>query len=238
MNEDKKYTIDSVLTNSPMQRALDEPTPSFLSGDGKDIVDLYALVMAGGAIVNAREAGFQNVDFVSGTSGGIDFNEPGRIQVSTYFDPPDGGTYNLGGADRYWGDVSYKTLTDRGCLGWYDEGVVMRDGRRVSDLQALKEIKPHPTRKTPAGRTRLDYSTLPADVYVPPKKHDGTPFPQDPETGEYYSEFIDRKTGKRKRIPAQEGAETTALISILLGSIKELSAEIDLLKIEIAKGKK
>ena len=228
--EEKKVLIDDHLGDSPLLRAMAEPTPSFLAGGGKDIVDILALINAGGAIINAKQAGFTGVNYVSGDSGGIDFNTPGRIEVSTYFDPPDGGTYNLGGADRYWGDVSYKTLTDRGCFGWYDEGVIMRDGRRVSDTEALKEIKPHPTRKTPAGRARLDYASLPADVYVVPKRHDGTPFPYDEDTGEYYSEFIDKKTGKMKRIPAQEGAETTALISILLGAIKELTTRLEALE--------
>ena len=186
------------------------------------------------ATLNMNSHAIENTDYVSGSSGGIDFNTPGRIEVSTYFDPPDGGTYNLGGADRYWGDISYKTLTDRGCLGWYDEGVELQDGRIVSDLDALKEIKPHPTRKTPAGRTRLDYSTLPKDVYVTPKRHNGTVFPQDPETGEWYSEEFDRKSGKIKRIPAQEGAETTALISIILGAVKELSAKQELIISDIA----
>jgi len=184
------------------------------------------------------------VDVVSGSTGNIDFNISGRVQVSTYFDPADGGTYNLGGATRYWGDVSYKTLTDRGCLGWYDDGVEMRDGKVVSDLEALKSLKKHPTLKTPAGAPRIDYTSMPKHVYVPPMNHKKELLPQD-ENGEYYEmveqRVKDKKTGKTRielvKMKAEEGAETTALIAIMLGAIKELSSEMDLLKKKIAKAK-
>lgn len=219
----------------PIQSSNYVPQVSGWKIDSNGNADLNAVsVNMNGGQINLDGGSIINADYVSGTSGGIDFNSPGRIEVSTYFDPPDGGTYNLGGSERYWGDISYKTLTDRGCLGWYDEGVELQDGRKVSDLEALKAIKPHPTRKTPAGRTRLDYSTLPKDVYVIPRRHDGTPFPFDEETGEWYSEEIDKKTGKLKRLPAQEGAETTALISILLGSIKELATRVETLEATVA----
>ena len=219
----------------PIQSSNYVPQVSGWKIDSNGNADLNAVsVNMNGGQINLDGGSIINADYVSGTSGGIDFNNPGRIEVSTYFDPPDGGTYNLGGATRYWGDVSYKTLTDRGCLGWYDEGVELQDGRKVSDLEALKEIKPHPTRKTPAGRVRLDYSTLPKDVYVIPKNYDGTPYDFDEETGEYYSDEFDKKTGKIKRFIAQEGAETTALISILLGSIKELATRVETLEAEVA----
>jgi len=180
-------------------------------------------VKASAPIINMGQAAFTNVDYISGRSGGIDFNESGRIQISEHFDPPDAGGKNLGGATRYWGDVSYKTLTDRGCLGWYDEGVKTRDGRMVTDLEALMEIKPHATLLTPAGQPRLDYTTLPAHVYVEPMDHEGNVYTKD-EKGEYYEEV------NGKRVPAQEGAETTALISILLGAIKELNVKVSRLE--------
>lgn len=185
-------------------------------------------------VLNMHGGAVEGLNYVSGPSGGIDFNESGRIQTSTHFDPPDGGTYNLGGAVRYWGDVSYKTLTDRGCLGWYDDGVKLRDGTTVTDLEALTLIKKHPTLTTPAGAPRLDYTTLPADVYVKPMDHDGTEFQQDAE-GNYYQEVYDNKTRKMVRVPAQEGAETTALISIMLGAIKELDLKVKAQAEEIKK---
>lgn len=216
--------------NKPVDLSPDVVNPrlpeSLVTPDGSLNIRGGRIDLGGGYIVNG--------DYFSGNSGGIDTNNPGRIECSNHFDPPDGGVKNLGGADRYWGDVSYKTLTDRGCLGWYDDGVELQDGRKVSDLEALRAIKPHPTRKTPAGRIRIDYSTLPKDVYVVPKKHDGTPFPYDEEKGGWYSEVVDRKTGKMKRLVAQEGAETTALISILLGAIKELDGKVEALEARVA----
>ena len=169
------------------------------------------------------------IDEVNGAAGSIDFNETGRIQVSTHFDPSDGGSSNLGGATRYWGDISYKTLTDRGCIGWYDEGVELRDGTKVSDTEALMSIKKHPTNKTPAGAARIDYESLPKHVYVKAKDHDGTELPRDEFDRPYFDE-IDKKDGKIKRHYAQDGAETTALLSIMLGAIKELTVKYNALE--------
>lgn len=163
------------------------------------------------------------------------FDLAGRIESDNHFDPEGAGSQNLGGSTRYWGDVSYKTLTDRGCLGWYDDGVELLDGQKVSDLTALKAIKPHPTLKTPAGAQRLDYRTLPKHVYTEPKNHRGEVLPKD-EDGNYYEEEVDKRTGEIIRRHAQEGAETTALISILLGSIKELSSEVEEIKKQLPVG--
>ena len=197
------------------------------------IVTILQNVRGSLSIMNMNTAAVVNADYVSGRSGGIDFNESGRIEVSNHFDPPDAGNKNLGGATRYWGDISYKTLTDRGCLGWYDEGVLTRDGRILTDLEALMEIRPDPVLLTPAGQPRLDYKTLPAHVYIEPKDHEGNVYPKD-QKGEYYAE-IENKEGVTKRVPAQEGAETTALISILLGAIKELNMKVLKLETDIKK---
>lgn len=182
-----------------------------------DTGDFNAIGMNGGDI--------SSVDQVSGTSGNIDFSITGRVQVSTHFDPPDGGSFNTGGSTRYWGDVSYKTLTDRGCLGWYDEGVKLRDGRTVKDTEALKAIRMHPTKKTPKGRPRLDYESLPADVYIRATDHEGKELPRDEQDRPYVDEY-NKKTGRIERFYAEDGAETTALISIMLGAIKELTDRV------------
>jgi len=185
-------------------------------------------------VLNFNGGAVEGLDYVSGTSGGIDFNETGRIEISNHLDPAGAGTLNLGGATRYWGDISYKTLTDRGCLGWYDDGVKLRNGTTVTDLEALTLIQKHPTLTTPAGAPRLDYTTLPADVYVKPVDHDGTELQKDAE-GNYYKEVYDKKTRKVVRVSAQEGAETTALISIMLGAIKELDLKLKAQDAEIKK---
>jgi hypothetical protein len=203
---------------------------------------LYAdeIDLTGNIDMNGND--IDEVDVVSGSSGGIDFSISGRVQVSTYFDPADGGTYNLGGSTRYWGDVSYKTLTDRGCLGWYDDGVELQDGTLVSDLEALKNLKKHPTLKTPAGAPRIDYKSMPKHVYVPPMNHQKELLPKD-ENGDYY-EMVEQKvlnpeTGKKEKklvkMKAEEGAETTALIAIMLGAIKELGTKIEAIEKKLKK---
>jgi autotransporter-associated beta strand protein len=121
-----------------------------------------------------------------------------RMTTSAFF-PNAAGAKDLGTASLYWNEVNYKLLTDRGCLGWYDDGVELQDGTLVSDVAALQAIRPHPYKRTPAGAARLDYATLPRHVY--------RPAPADEPAGE-------------------DGAETTALISILIGAIKELDARL------------
>lgn len=138
-----------------------------------------------------------------------------------HFDPYGAGSYNLGGATRYWNDVSYKTLTDRGCLGWFDDGVELQDGTIVTDLGALENIKKHPTLKTIYGTPRLDYKSMPKCVYRKASSHDGTILERDKDDKPF---IIDKDT--KEKIYAEDGAETTALISIMLGSIKELSAKV------------
>lgn len=178
-----------------------------------------------GQVYKKSSAEFNNVSRIKGNSGYIQFDYSGRIQVGTHFDPPDGGSYNTGGADRYWGDVSYKTLTDRGCLGCFDDGVELQDGRIVSDIEAIKSIKKHPTKKTVYGIPMLDYKSLPKVSYVPAKNRiTGEKYPRN-ENDEPYNP----KTG----LPAQDGAETTSLISIMLGAIKELDSKIVKQKEEI-----
>lgn len=147
------------------------------------------------------------VDKVLGNGGGnvIDLAaHTTEIVTNQTFSPSSAAGANLGNATRYWNDVSYKTLTDRGCLGWFDEGVEMQDGRVVSDVQALLEIKKDPQKTTVYGKPMLDYSSLPKAVYKP----------------------VDRE----KEPNGVEGAETTALISIMLGAIKELGVDVAALK--------
>jgi len=123
------------------------------------------------------------------------------------------GTQNLGTSSLYWNEVNYKSLVDRGCLGWFDGGVRLRDGRMVSDIAALREIRPHPTLRTPYGTERLDYATLPEAVYRPAPVA-----------------FEDTREGdrlwKRGEKMGEDGACLDALVSIMLGAIKELDARL------------
>ena len=140
-----------------------------------------------------------------------------RMSTTALF-PSTAGAKDLGTASLYWNEINYKLLTDRGCLGWYDEGVELQDGRLVSDVEALKAIRPHPYKRTPAGAVRFDYTTLPRHVYRP------APIAIEPVYqrgggGEYVAVRAGDPIG-------EDGAETTALISILIGAIKELEQRL------------
>jgi hypothetical protein len=131
--------------------------------------------------------------------------------------PAVAGSQSLGTATYYWADVSYKTLTDRGCLGCFDDGVELQDGSKVSDLEAIKSIQKHPTLKTVYGVPRFDYSTMPKAVYSP------APIAEE----DIYDEKDENKLlWKKGEKMGEDGAETTALISILIGTVKELDNRI------------
>jgi hypothetical protein len=116
--------------------------------------------------------------------------------------PVGAGVLSIGDATTYINDLSHKTLTDRGCLGWFDNGVELRDGRIVSDVEALCLVRPHTNLLTVYGVPQLDYSTMPVVVYKPaPRDDQGNP-------------------------QGTDGAELTALISIMIGAIKELNTRM------------
>ncbi len=85
----------------------------------------------------------------------------------------------------------------------------------MTDVQALKEIRPHPYRRTPAGAVRMDYATLPKHVYRPVEIATEPVYGPDGQVLYRGGEPI-----------GEEGAETTALIAILVGAIKELDARL------------
>lgn len=150
----------------------------------------------------------------------VDFN--GRINSD--FDPDAAATRDIGSSTLYWDVINYKTLTDRGCLGWYDDGIELQDGRVVSDIEAIESIRKHPTLKTPAGAARLDYKTMPKHIYQMADDRD-----EDGKRIILPRDHLDRpfKIGPKGKIMyAQDGAETTALISLMLGAIKELNKKI------------
>jgi len=137
--------------------------------------------------------------------------------------PQGSGEGYVGTADIYWYEVNAKYFTDRGCLGDFSHGVELRDGRRVSDLEALKAIKAHPERKTEYGTPMLDYSTLPKAVYRPAGRGKIKRTERATPSGWKVSEEIIEEEGA-------EGAELTALISIMIGAIKELDERLSVLE--------
>lgn len=153
----------------------------------------------------------------------------------TTFDPVGAGLVSTGNAVDYWNDVSYKTLSDRGCLGDFSVGVEMPDGKVLSDVEALKAIEVDETELTVYGVPRLKYSSMPKAVYkpIPNKDPEGNDWLIDEKGKEYYveerSEYDYLASGSKLvtkvKYPA-EGAELTALFSISIGAIKELSNKL------------
>lgn len=177
-----------------------------------------------------------DADGLSGTTGTFRTNLSGRLQVSTHLDPASAAC-NLGGSTRYWGEIHYKTLHDEGCLGWFDEGVELQDGRIVSDTDSLLAIQKHPTKKTIYGAPMLDYSTFPKVALRKAKDNDGNELPRDENDVPYVEEEeevieIDKKTGKKvrkiKMVKKELGdnIEMTSVFSIMIGAIKELTLRV------------
>lgn len=123
-------------------------------------------------------------------------------------------TINLGNSLQFFNEINYKTLVDRGCLGWFDEGVELQDGRKVSDTEAILAVKKSTTERTIYNTEKLDYSTMPKVVYKP------APIAQE----DIYEKGV-LKFRKGQKM-GQDGAETTALISIMFGAIKELTLRV------------
>lgn len=168
--------------------------------------DTIELLDSGGTVAIALRAG--TCDFAG--SGDLK-----NIGGNVYPSSGQSGVASLGIATNYWNDISYKTLTDRGCLGWFDEGVELVDGRKVSDIEAIKNVRRHPSLKTVYGVPRLDYSSMPKAVYKP------VPIAQE----DIYEKGVLRfKKGEKI---GEDGAETTALISIMFGAIKELAGRVE-----------
>lgn len=113
------------------------------------------------------------------------------------------GTQNLGNATFYWNDISYKTITDRGCIAVFDkkERIEMTDGVMVTAIEALRSMRKHGTKKTPYNKDRADYNHVPKIAHKPATKDThGNPLGED-------------------------GIEMTAMFSIYQKAITELADE-------------
>jgi len=180
-----------------------------------------------GVNMDASNHYISNLTKITGQGEYLDFSLAGRVQVSNSFDPGTAGTYSLGGDTRYWYYVYYKNLVDKGCLFWADGGVELRDGAVVSDMEALRMIKKHPTNISDKGIPALDYRTMPKAVFHPATM-EGTneEYPRDLEN-DVPLPYTD---GEGVYHELTDGAELSALVSIMLGAIKEL--DIRLAKVE------
>lgn len=127
------------------------------------------------------------------------------------------GTQGLGSAVNYWADVSYKTLTDRGCIPWCDEGVELQDGRVVSDTEALLSIQKHPTKITVHGLPMLDYKTFPKVSY---------------KKAAVNGILIERDENDEPK-EGNDGVEMTSMFGIIIGAIKELTLRVKALETQV-----
>jgi hypothetical protein len=167
----------------------------------------------------------QNVNIMSkGTTGFIGFYTNATLRVFVDNNgglmPNTAGSQNLGNATTYWNDISYKTLTDRGCLAMIAKWATL-DGRRISNLEALRELKPHATEKTIYGEVKLDYASVPKHAHKPAPIADEDTFEEvdDPNTAAKVKQLKYRKGEKM----GADGVEMTAMFSMMIGAIRELA---------------
>jgi len=133
------------------------------------------------------------------------------------------GTLDIGDSINYWRYINYKALYDRGCLGYFDDGVELQDGRVVSDIESLQAIQKHPTKKTIYGVDKLDYRTFPKVCYDPPKVAEK----------DIYEEDVDGKKqliAKKGEEYGEEGIEMTSMFSIFIGAFKELDNRMKIME--------
>lgn len=170
------------------------PSVSFTSSTGS------GMYLISGNRIGFASNGNLCLDMDSGTS----------IFATLSIHPSAAAGANLGSATNYWNDVSYKTLTDRGCLPWCDEGVELADGSVVSDTEALLKIKKHENKQTIQGLPMLDYKTFPKKAY---KKADdnGVLLPRDEND---------------EPVEGSDGIEMTMMFGVMIGAIKELTLRV------------
>lgn len=156
----------------------------------------------------------------------IQFDQSGRIQVTDDFDPSTGSDYALGGSTRYWTDVHCENVVDHS-MGFYDDGFVDKNGKKISDVQAILNMRPHPTRKMPNGRPFIDKRSLPEEFIVKAvHKTTGVLFDRDEDDRPYYI-----KGGVRVYVDDYDGSKSIQVLALALGAIKELNAEIKALEL-------
>ena len=168
----------------------------------------YGLYMAGTDVMGVAASGVVTAVFTGTTT---------TLYTNTV--PNGTGALSLGSASGYWNDINYKELTDRGCLGWFDDGVEMPDGSIVSDTEAIKRIGKHPTKNTYYGKPMLDYKSFPKVAYNKAKIK-GKDLPRD---------------NNDNPIGGDDGINMTPMFSIMLGAIKELTERVEILEAEVKK---
>jgi len=130
------------------------------------------------------------------------------------------GVANLGNATYYWNDVSYKTLTDRGCITYLDPDLA---------IEYLKAIKPHATKIADAPRLKekkikmqmLDYESFPDFIKDIPEKI--------PVRGEG-KRNKEGKVAEWIEMMPQDGVEIGGILSMLIAANKGMIERIEALE--------
>jgi hypothetical protein len=164
--------------------------------------------------------------------------------ATNHHNPRASNSYNLGGEANYWAGLHVGWI-DEHSMGYYDGGVTIeKDGKlqKVSDLEAIKAMRPHPKLKAKSGVPLIDKKSLPIEMYLPAKNSDGTLCERDKGTGYPIvekEEVTFTKTGKEKRtikkvvMPDADGENLGELVALTLGAVRELSTRLDALEAKI-----
>jgi hypothetical protein len=137
---------------------------------------------------------------------GINTTNPNifKLQVAGNVGPNTSNTYDLGSASTYWATIHYHMLSAHS-LSVFSTTVTLQDGRGVSCLDALKEIKADPTKKI-KGIPHMDYATIPAiALNSAPKTFD-------------LSTYTVRQNG-------EDSADLDMMVSLLICAERELDAK-------------
>jgi hypothetical protein len=127
------------------------------------------------------------------------------LQVAGNVGPNASNTYDLGSAANYWATIHYHTLTSHS-LSVFSTTVTLQNGKDVSCLDALYEIKADPTKKV-KGVPHMDYATIPSVAF------------NSASTTFDLSSYTVKKNG-------EDGADLDMMVSLILCANKELDAKI------------
>lgn len=154
-------------------------------------------------------AGGTNTGFYMASADIINISHDGSNTYNisaTAFTPVGAGVISTGDGTNYWNDISYKTLTDRGCLPWCDNGVELANGKVVSDVEAIQSIQKSPSKMTVHGVPMLDYKSFPKLAFRKAMA-DG--------------KLLERDQNDEP-VVGNDGIEMTFVFGVMLGAIKEL----------------
>lgn len=152
---------------------------------------------------------------------------------TNHLDPRSSESYNLGGTDAYWYTTHTKYLDKlEGGFTLYDDGVELQDGRIVSDTEALLSIKAHKSKVSErSGKPEFDKTTLPKDVRrIPTISNRGNPIIKKRgkyiERGKVLKDIDGKEEMVEEDIEHYESEDVFAMMSIMIGAIRELTERV------------